>query len=48
VKTNGLGRTRPSNKEELKKNTRAYLISRMKSPQIIRNFFKGKHVNYAA
>ncbi len=48
VKTNGLGRTRPKTQDEMKKNTRAYLRSRMKTPQIIKNFFKKQQVNYAA
>ncbi len=48
VKTNGLGKSRPSNRAELIATVRSHLHRRQKQPQIIRNLFHEKHVRYAA
>lgn len=48
VKTNALGKTRPTNRAELIANVRSHLHRRQKQPAIIRNLFKEKHVRYAA
>ena len=48
VKSNGVGRRRPTTREELVGNVRSYLRSRQRQPGIVRNYFKGKHVTYAA
>lgn len=48
VKSNAVGRRRPGSKAEMIKTVRAYLRSTQRQPQIVRNYFKGKHVSYAA
>ncbi|MGH8856612.1 MAG: hypothetical protein ACREXG_01035 [Polaromonas sp.] len=48
VKTNALGKSRPSNKGEMIKSVRSHLHRRQKQPAVIRNLFKEKHVQYAA
>jgi len=48
VKSNVIGRRRPHNNIEMVANVRSYLRSRQRKPEIIQNFFKEKHVNYAA
>lgn len=48
VKTNGLGKSRPTNRTELLATVRSHLHRRQKQPQIIRNLFREKHVRYAA
>lgn len=48
VKSNAVGRKRAKNQEELLNNTKSHLRSRRRRPDIIRNFFKEKHVRYAA
>ena len=48
VKTNGLGRSRPANRNDLIKTVRCHLHRRQKQPQIIKNLFQEPHVRYAA
>lgn len=48
VKTNGLGKHRPTNRAELMATTRSHLHRRQKQPQVIRNLFREEHVRYAA
>ena len=48
VKTNALGRRRPGNLVEMIGDTRAYLRSTQKQPAIVRRYFQGRHVRYAA
>ena len=44
----GLAKRRPRNRAELKSAVRSHLHKRQKQPQVVRNFFKAKHVRYAA
>lgn len=48
VKTNGLGKSRPTNRTELLATVRRHLHRRQKQPQLISNLFREKHVRYAA
>ncbi|KVZ44352.1 hypothetical protein [Burkholderia ubonensis] len=48
VKTNALGKSRPTNKAEMISTVRRHLHRRQKQPHVIRNLFKEKHVQYAA
>jgi hypothetical protein len=48
VKSNALGRRRPEDQQEMVADLRAYLRSRQKKPQIVRNYFHEDHVRYAA
>jgi transposase len=48
VKTNGLGKSRPSNRTEMMAGVRTHLRRRQRQPQVIRNLFQEKHVRYAA
>jgi transposase len=48
VKTNALGKSRPSNRMEMMTGVRSHLYRRQRQPQIIRNLFQEKHVRYAA
>jgi transposase len=48
VKTNALGKSRPSSKVEMIRDVRRHLHRRQKEPHVIRNLFKEKHVRYAA
>ena len=48
VKTNALGKSRPTNRGELMGGVRRHLHRRQKQPQIIRNLFQEEHVRYAA
>lgn len=48
VKTNAVGRRCAATAEELECNVRSYLRSTQKCPAIVRNYFKEKHVAYAA
>ena len=47
VKSNGLGRKRAKNKEELAKNVRRHLRSTQRKPAKVRGFFRAKPVLYA-
>ncbi|MDO8479526.1 MAG: IS630 family transposase [Candidatus Rokubacteria bacterium] len=48
VKTNALGKSRPTNKAEMMAGVRSHLHRRQKQPHVIRNLFQEKHVRYAA
>ncbi|WP_062612090.1 transposase [Caballeronia calidae] len=48
VKTNALGKSRPTTKAEMIGTVRRHLHRRQKEPHVIRNLFKEKHVIYAA
>jgi len=48
VKSNALGRQRPATKDEMICGVRSYLQKTQKRPQKVRNYFKDKHVAYAA
>jgi transposase len=48
VKSNALGRRRPHTQEELVENVRSYLYSRQRKPQIVKKYFHGRKVRYAA
>jgi transposase len=48
VKANAVGRQRPKNKTEMMDNLRSYLRSTQRYPHIIQNYFREKHVAYAA
>ncbi len=48
VKTNGLGKSRLTNRSELMSSVRRHLHRRQKQPQVIKNLFQEKHVRYAA
>ncbi len=48
VKSNALGRRRPSNQREMIADARGYLRSTQKQPSIVRSYFREKHVRYAA
>ena len=48
VKSNALGRQRPDNQTELMGKVRSYLRSRQCKPDIVANYFQGRHVQYAA
>lgn len=48
VKSNSVGRRRARNQQELLSNVRRYLRSRQRQPHMVRQYFYGKHVQYAA
>lgn len=48
VKTNALGKSRPTSKADMIGTVRRHLHRRQKEPHVIRNLFKEKHVRYAA
>jgi transposase len=48
VKTNGLGKSRPTNRTELMAIVRSHLYRRQKQPQVITSLFREQHVRYAA
>lgn len=48
VKANAIGRSRPHDLAEMEGNARSYLRSTQRQPQVIRNYFAGEHVQYAA
>jgi transposase len=48
VKTNAVGRQRPSDRAELLGNVRCYLRSTQRMPHVVRNYFHEKSVAYAA
>ena len=47
VKTNALGRRRPRSQDELIGDTRSYLRSTQRRPQLVARYSEGKHVSYA-
>lgn len=48
VKSNAVGRRRPTNRHELFANVRGYLRSTQKQPYIVRKYFHNQSVQYAA
>lgn len=48
VKTNALGKSRPTSKSEMIGTIRRHLHRRQKEPHVIRNLFREEHVRYAA
>jgi transposase len=48
VKANALGRRRPKDRQEMIADVRGYLRSTQAKPAIVRNYFREKHVRYAA
>jgi transposase len=48
VKSNAVGRRRPSNEPEMRKDIFGYLRRRQRQPRIVRNYFKHESVRYAA
>jgi transposase len=48
VKTNALGKSRPTNRHELMTTVRGHLYRRQRQPALIRNLFHEEHVRYAA
>ncbi len=48
VKTNGLGKSRPTNRTERIAIVRSHLYRRQKHPQMITNLCREQHVRYAA
>ena len=48
IKSNAVGRQRAKNLKELVANARSFLWSRQRQPHIVRQYFQGKHVQYAS
>lgn len=48
VKSNAVGRQRPTDRKEMVSIIRSHLRSCQKKPEIVRNFFNEEHVRYAA
>lgn len=48
VKSNAVGRRRPSNQFEMIRDVRAYLRSTQRRTEVVRNYFLERHVRYAA
>ena len=48
VKTNALGRVRPANVHEMMSNVRSYLRITQARPGLVKNYFRERHVQYAA
>ena len=48
VKSNALGRRRPRNREQMIDDVRSYLWGTQKRPEIVRSYFRERHVQYAA
>ena len=48
VKTNALGRVRPTNEHEMMSNVRSYLRITQARPRLVKNYFRERHVQYAA
>ena len=48
VKTNALGRVRPVNVQEMMSNLRSYLRITQARPNLVKNYFRERHVRYAA
>lgn len=48
VKSNSVGRKRAHSREQLVRSVRSYLRSRQRKPNIVKNYFKEKHVLYAS
>ena len=48
IKTNALGKSRPTNRAQMIATVRGHLYRRQKQPALIQNLFQEKHVRYAA
>src|SRR5215470_16483 len=48
VKTNALGRMRPADVREMMSHVRSYLRITQRRPQLVKNYFREHHVQYAA
>ena len=48
VKTNALGRVRPVNVQEMMDHVRSYLRITQARPRLVKNYFRERHVQYAA
>jgi len=48
VKTNAVGRNRPQDQPEMMQQVRSHLRSTQRRPQVVKNYFKHKDVQYAA
>jgi transposase len=48
VKSNAVGRRRAKDKDDLKANVSSYLRSTQRQPNVVKNFFQERHVQYAA
>jgi transposase len=48
VKTNALGRVRPGNVQEMMGNLRSYLRITQARPELVKRYFRERHVQYAA
>ena len=48
VKTNAVGRQRPKDQPEMMQQVRSYLRSTQRQPQVVKNYFEHKNVQYAA
>jgi transposase len=48
VKSNAVGRKRPRNQDEMVRNVRSFLHRRQKQPELVKRYFRGKKVRYAA
>lgn len=48
IKSNAVGRRRAKNRKELVANARSFLQSRQRQPHIVKQYFQGEHVRYAA
>lgn len=48
VKSNAVGRKRPRNQSEMVRNVRSFLHRRQKQPEMVKRYFQGKQVRYAA
>ena len=48
VKTNAVGRKPPVDADDLMANVRGFMQSKQRTPEIVRSYFRGRHVSYAA
>ena len=48
VKTNAVGRKPPIDADDLMANVRGFMHGRQRTPEVVRNYFRGRHVSYAA
>ena len=48
VKTNAVGRKPPTDAFDLMTNVRGFMLSKQRTPDAVRSYFRGRHVSYAA
>lgn len=48
VKTNAVGRKPPIDAADLMANVRGFMHSKQRTPEVVRSYFRGRHVSYAA